>query len=185
MPTRIRLGVSCSDSWQFFEPICERFKSDFEVVRFEERPGRLPIRSSRYQQWVLRRRMTHFLQQVDVAFFEWAAYHLVLATGLPKTCRIVTRLHQYELFKWSDRVAWLSLVKRLGLQDRVQFDGYIKDPASWFSKLDIFVSNSYSEGLQVAPMEASASGCYCVAHHWDGAEDYLSSDSLFLSEQEF
>ena len=39
--------------------------------------------------------------------------------------------------------------------------------------IDVFVSNGYSEGLQVSPMEAMASGCYCLSHQWDGAEGLL------------
>ena len=60
--------------------------------------------------------------------------------------------------------------------------GEIRDSWNWYRDIDIFVSNSYSEGLQVALMEASASGCYALSHRWDGAEEVLPQANLFLTE---
>lgn len=71
------------------------------------------------------------------------------------------------------------IVKKLNLQDRVTFYGNVTDTWNWYHKIDIFISNSYSEGLQVAPMEAMASGCYCLSHHWDGADELLPQENLF------
>ncbi|MHB1415261.1 MAG: hypothetical protein ACYC1C_08415, partial [Chloroflexota bacterium] len=48
----------------------------------------------------------------------------------------------------------------------------------------IFVSNSYSEGLQVAPMEAMASGRYTLSHRWDGADELLPEQNLYLTDEE-
>lgn len=77
-----------------------------------------------------------------------------------------------------------SVVKRLGLEDKVKFYGPVQNPADWYRGIDIFISNSYSEGLQVSPMEAIAAGCYCLSHHWDGADELLPGDQLFYSERE-
>lgn len=76
------------------------------------------------------------------------------------------------------------LVEQLNLQDKVTFYGNVREPWQWYSKIDIFVSNSYSEGLQVAPMEAMASGCYCLAHHWGGAEELLPADYLYMTDRQ-
>ncbi|HMN29574.1 MAG TPA: glycosyltransferase family 4 protein, partial [Caldilineaceae bacterium] len=65
------------------------------------------------------------------------------------------------------------LVNELKLQEKVTFYGNVAEPWLWYPKIDIFISNSYSEGLQVAPMEAMASGCYCLSHRWEGAEELL------------
>ena len=76
------------------------------------------------------------------------------------------------------------LVDNLGLRDRVTFDGFVAEPESWYRDIDIFVSNSYSEGLQVSPMEAIASGCYCLSHYWDGADELLPEENLFYTGRE-
>jgi glycosyltransferase involved in cell wall biosynthesis len=78
----------------------------------------------------------------------------------------------------------LHLVKRLGLEDRVLFDGFQERPWEWYRKIDLFISNSYSEGLQVAPMEAMAAGCYVLSHRWHGAEELLPEDCLYFTDGE-
>jgi glycosyltransferase involved in cell wall biosynthesis len=81
-------------------------------------------------------------------------------------------------------VAMHSLVQRLGLESRVTFYDNVPDPHNWFPKIDIFLSNSYSEGLQLTPMEAMASGCYTLSHHWEGAEELLPEENLFYTGAE-
>jgi len=76
------------------------------------------------------------------------------------------------------------LVSKLNLNDKVLFYGHISDPQNWYHKIDILISNSYSEGLQVTPMEAIASGCYCLSHYWDGAEELLPEENLFFTSRE-
>jgi glycosyltransferase involved in cell wall biosynthesis len=78
-----------------------------------------------------------------------------------------------------------ALVSKLGIADRVTFYGHVADPGGWYRNIDLFLSNSYSEGLQVAPMEAIASGRYALSHRWDGAEELLPADALFGTEREF
>jgi glycosyltransferase involved in cell wall biosynthesis len=77
-----------------------------------------------------------------------------------------------------------GLVHRLGLSDRVDFDGQVFDPPAWFDSIDIFVSASYSEGQQVSLLEAMASGCYCLSHCWDGVQEILPSSNLFITDTE-
>jgi len=77
-----------------------------------------------------------------------------------------------------------ALVHRLNLRDSVTLYCHVSEPSKWFSNIDIFISNSYSEGLQVSPMEAIASGCFCLSHWWDGADELLPEDDLFITEEE-
>jgi glycosyltransferase involved in cell wall biosynthesis len=77
-----------------------------------------------------------------------------------------------------------DLIKKLNMQDKVILYGNVSDPHNWYHNIDIFISNSYSEGLQVAPMEAMASGCYCLSHYWAGADELLPDNNLFISEFE-
>jgi glycosyltransferase involved in cell wall biosynthesis len=77
-----------------------------------------------------------------------------------------------------------SIVADLGIQEKVTFYGNVKDRPHWYRNIDIFISNSYSEGLQVAPMEAMASGCYCLAHRWRGADELLPREYLYYTDIE-
>jgi glycosyltransferase involved in cell wall biosynthesis len=77
------------------------------------------------------------------------------------------------------------LVDKLGLKDKVQFYGRVNERWDWYRQMDVFVSFSFSEGMQVAPLEAAASGCYCVSHWWEGAEEIFPVEDVFVTEAEF
>lgn len=76
------------------------------------------------------------------------------------------------------------LVKKLKLDDSVHFYGHVSNTASWLKNIDVFVSNSYWEGHQVALIEAMATGCHCLSHFWDGVEETLPAENLFITEGE-
>jgi glycosyltransferase involved in cell wall biosynthesis len=75
-------------------------------------------------------------------------------------------------------------VSNLGLLDQVFFHDWVDDTSTWLTEQDIFVSNSYWEGQQVALLEAMASGCYCLSHFWDGAEEVLPPEYVFTTDSE-
>lgn len=76
------------------------------------------------------------------------------------------------------------LVEQLGLQEHVTFYGNVKETWNWYPTIDVFVSNSFSEGLQVAPMEAMAMGCCVLSHRWHGAEELVPPENLYLTDNE-
>ncbi len=281
---RLGIVVGEGETWQFLSDLYDDLRAHFQVEVFERRRVRAPVFYYRLDRFVFERDLRQFMARNDVVFFEWASEHLARATMLPKTCRIITRLHRYELFEWSAKINWDAvdqiilvshalekqfharfpahahktvvipvgvsltrfqpapkpfhgdlgilchliprkrvydlildfaelvqtghpfhlhiggaphvlykdyaealkrLVENLKLADKVTFYGQVQDTPSWYQHIDIFVSNSYSEGLQVAPMEAMASGRYCLSHHWDGAEELLPSDCLYYTSAEF
>ncbi len=109
------------------------------------------------------------------------AFHQMRQLGIMETLRIGgghQPLHADYAF------ALVDLVSRLGLDDHVIFDGPISDTAAWYQSVDVYVSNSFSEGLQVAPIEAMASGCYTLVHGWAGADELAPPDCLFMTEPE-
>lgn len=114
-------------------------------------------------------------------------YELILAFNEVLKVQPGFTLHiggaEHELFMDYFR-ALHTLVKQLGIEERVIFYGRITDQEAWYNKIDVFVSNSYSEGLQVSPMEAIASGRYCISHTWEGAEQLLPADALFTTQDE-
>lgn len=75
-------------------------------------------------------------------------------------------------------------IVKLGLSDSVTLHGHIDDTAAWLQGIDIFISNSYWEGQQMALLEAMATGCFCLSHFWDGAEEVLPADNLFVTDDE-
>ncbi|MFO7698188.1 MAG: glycosyltransferase family 4 protein [Anaerolineae bacterium] len=81
-------------------------------------------------------------------------------------------------------VALQTLAARPELRSRVAFDGLVRDSAWWMANIDVYVSASYSEGHQVALLEAMASGCYCLSHCWAGAEEVLPEEYLFVTDQD-
>lgn len=77
-----------------------------------------------------------------------------------------------------------NLVHKLGLESQVTFYEHVDNPQEWYHNIDILISNSYSEGLQVTLLEAMASGRYSLSHDWDGVEDLLPSEYRFLTNSE-
>jgi glycosyltransferase involved in cell wall biosynthesis len=115
-------------------------------------------------------------------------YELILAFHQLRQQRRWLRLHvggsrQPEHGDYYD--AMMRLTTALDLNGSVVFDGDVSEPSRWYGKIDIFVSNSYSEGAQVALMEAMAAGRYSLSHHWEGAEELLPDDYLYLTDSEF
>ncbi|RPI29584.1 MAG: glycosyltransferase [Acidobacteria bacterium] len=80
--------------------------------------------------------------------------------------------------------AMQSAVAKLDLGTQVIFYGQVQDAERWLRKIDVFVSNSFWEGHQVALIEAMASGCYCLSHFWDGVEEVLPSEYIHATDSE-
>ncbi len=76
------------------------------------------------------------------------------------------------------------LVEMLKLEDAVTFHGHVADPAQWLRGIDVFISNSYWEGQQNALLEAMATGCYCLSHNWDGADEVVPEENLYITNGE-
>lgn len=106
--------------------------------------------------------------------------HGLVTEGYPARLRIAGDIERDQRYV----VAIRRLVAKLHLQEHVLLDGPVTDAPNWLQQIDIFLSNSYWEGQQVALLEAMASGCYCLAHHWAGAEEMLPGETLFLTEAE-
>ncbi len=77
-----------------------------------------------------------------------------------------------------------TVVSRLDIGSQVIFAGLVTNPADWLKGIDVFVSASYSEGQQVALLEAMASGCYCLGHCWDGIEEILPPENIYTTDSD-
>jgi glycosyltransferase involved in cell wall biosynthesis len=112
---------------------------------------------------------------------------LLMLDGLRREQGLVARLHvggswsgDWESEEYHD--AMENLRHRLGLGDRVVFHGQVADAPSWLRTIDVFISNAYREGQQVALLEAMAAGCWCLSHVWDGADEVLPDECLYTTD---
>jgi len=47
------------------------------------------------------------LEWCDIAWFEWCTKQVVEASQMPKTCKMIVRLHRYEAYRpWPEQVRW-------------------------------------------------------------------------------
>lgn len=284
--TRLGLVVGRDETWAFVRDLYEDWQKHYQVDVFSERTTHSPFFKERLNRRTLRRDLAKFLTAHDLVFFEWATEYLIVASWLPKKCRIVTRLHSYEIFEFAPRVNWNNidriilvsgamqrrfnalypdtinrtevvyngvdldrfrpredparrtigmlcnliaikrvyevildiyqlrlsghafclriggapqpgpdnqryfaslqrLIETLDLTDCVTLEGYIDRPAEFMCQIEVFVSNSFWEGQQVALIEAMASGCFCLSHFWDGVEEVLPVESIYITGHEF
>jgi len=68
----------------------------------------------------------------------------------------------------------LQLRKELGLEETVQFLGYIDDAAEFLSNVDVFLSSSISEGLPLSAIQAMVAELPIVATRCGGYEELVT-----------
>ncbi|MBI9086551.1 MAG: glycosyltransferase [Desulfobacterales bacterium] len=89
---RPRLAFFCRTGNHFLGDIIDHLNRDWDLQVFK---GKSVAEMAELMGWC------------DVAWFEWCDEALVKASGLPKTCRIVCRLHSFEAFTdVPAQVAW-------------------------------------------------------------------------------
>jgi len=81
-----------------------------------------------------------------------------------------------------DEARQRELARRLGVADRVQFCGFVADPAECYARADVFLMLSRHEGLPLALLEAMASGLPVVATRMGGVAEVVRDreDGLLL-----
>jgi len=68
----------------------------------------------------------------------------------------------------------LALRKELGLEEKVQFPGFIEDAADFLANIDIFLSSSISEGLPLSAIQAMVAALPIVATRCGGYEGLIT-----------
>ena len=68
----------------------------------------------------------------------------------------------------------LALRKELGLEEKVQFLGFIDDAADFLANVDIFLSSSISEGLPLSAIQAMVAALPMVATRCGGYEGLIT-----------
>ena len=72
-----------------------------------------------------------------------------------------------------ERAALTEHAKRLGIQNRVEFTGYVKDLSPFFARMDVFAMPSRHEGAPMALLEAMAAGVPVVAARVGGIPEMI------------
>lgn len=102
----MKLGVAIEDTWNFFHEIYAELESHHDVTVFKRRETKSPVFYSRINRRLFNQDLSHLLRSNDTVFFEWASHLLAAASHMPKTCKIATRLHRFELNEWADKINW-------------------------------------------------------------------------------
>ena len=74
-----------------------------------------------------------------------------------------------------------NLIKNFNVQKNVICTGYVKNPKTYYSAMDVFFMPSHYEGLSVALVEAQASGLPCVVSQNVARESAISELVTFVS----
>ncbi len=72
-----------------------------------------------------------------------------------------------------ERAALVDHAKRLGIQDRVEFTGYVEDLSPFLARMDVFALPSLHEGAPIALLEAMAAGVPGVAARVGGIPEMI------------
>lgn len=98
----------------------------------------------------------------------------------------LTALERLRHLSWTfdvvgDGVSRKSLedqVSLAGLDDRVRFHGFQRDPRGWYSNSDLLIFPSVSENCPVTMLESMAHGVPCLAMKADGVRYFNANDEI-------
>jgi len=67
-----------------------------------------------------------------------------------------------------------------GLNDNVEFTGFIESPRDYLAVSDVYVSSSYREGLSLSALEGMASGLAVIATDAGGVRDLARENGILI-----
>lgn len=85
-PLKMAFFAGDVDNFTFLKEIIDHFREQGKDVRVIESEKLTPEQLFEHMQWS------------DVSWFEWGNGPLIVASQLPKVCKIVARIHRYEVF---------------------------------------------------------------------------------------
>ncbi|WP_155521331.1 glycosyltransferase family 4 protein [Stutzerimonas stutzeri] len=100
--------------------------------------------------------------------------------ALPALARWFPHL-TFRVLGGGDPEPWRIEAERLGVSDRVHFDGVLPpgaDVLSWLDGIDLYLHPSFKEGLPRALIEAMSRGCPAIATRVGGIPELLQEDCL-------
>jgi glycosyltransferase involved in cell wall biosynthesis len=104
---------------------------------------------------------------------------------------LVQKASQYRLFVAGDfqdiryQLYFDQMIKEMGLEDNIRFDGWVKDISSWLEDKQYIVCSSVLEGHPVGIMEAMARGLKPLIHNFVGAKGIYPEEYIWNTIPEF
>lgn len=108
-----------------------------------------------------------------VAALEERKGHRFLVEAAAELKREGQRLHYKVAGNGPEREKLRELAVALGLQEEIEFVGFVSDVAAFLASIDLFVLPSLFEGLGVAALEAMAAGKPVIATEVGGLSELV------------
>jgi len=109
---KTKLGIFVGEEkWLFFNEVYADLAKYYQCEVFKQRIYNTPFFYGRLNRWANLSIIRRMLQRNDICFFEWSSGLLMIASQMPKQCRIVTRLHSFELYQWASKINWDAVDK--------------------------------------------------------------------------
>ena len=97
--------------------------------------------------------------------------------------KVIEKLPMNFILKFAGEGESLNPIQRytedIGVKDRVEFCGLIKDIPSFYNKLDIYIHSAHWEGFGLTVVEAIASGLPVLASNVSGLKELMEPTCLF------
>ena len=97
--------------------------------------------------------------------------------------KVIEKLPMNFILKFAGEGESLNTIQRytedIGVKDRVEFCGLIKDIPSFYNKLDIYIHSAHWEGFGLTVVEAIASGLPVLASNVSGLKELIEPTYLF------
>ncbi len=117
----INLGIFVGENdWTFFNDIYDELSRRYHTHVFQRKTYAVPILHGRLNRWRYSRDIQNLLNNADVCFFEWSSDLLAVASFMPKKCKIIARLHSFELLDWAPKINWDSVDRLIVLSDSIR-----------------------------------------------------------------
>ncbi len=89
---------------------------------------------------------------------------------------------EYHVLGAGDPVEFRAMAERLGIGDKIFFDGVLPEGEAvydWLDKLDVYLQPSFQEGLPRALVEAMSRGCPSIGSSAGGIPELLDRKMIF------
>lgn len=109
-------------NWWFFHDIFEELKQKYHVRAYRDKLTRLFNISYRMGRLAQKMEIFDLMRWSDLTFFDWASNLFQMGTRLPKLCKVLVRVHSYELYdkELLGRIDWSKVNKIITVSEMMK-----------------------------------------------------------------